>query len=261
MKEQINRIKKLISIDEVEKAIDLILSFDSIGKEYVNLLIVNSSKFHELKSLERNGLIQMNNSSIEKSQIRFAILQIVDEIEKKTNKEDFEDLPSRLFSKFPLEVINILVSEKTSINKHFDDAIQNIKGKKKIKKIEKFKFLYNSLSERRFDAIKAKNLLLAKDVSSEIFTLLSIFEDDFKKEIKDFNAFNVIVSARSLASNIAGSSIGAGLLNSMYPIILGSFGIIASKVITINVWTKSEIETETLPKEIRIQRIRKIIEE
>jgi len=267
MKDEIDKIKKLIAVDKIEEALDKLLNFEAIDNKYVNEVILNSSKLYEINSLERKGVVERKNVAIEKSQIRLALLQIIDELGKGNSTKDTDDIADNLYSKAPLEVLSSLNGEKVSINNQLNDVLKNVEGDKRKRKIEKIKFLYNSLSERRLLAIKNRNLLLAKDITTEIFTVLSIFEDDFKNEAKDFSSFNVIVSGRLLASQVAGvTGVGStitGVFEGLFTFggAVGYAGGIASKAMAIITWTKSEHELVIKSKKQRIKRIRKIIEE
>ena len=156
MKETILKIKKLIAVDKIEEALNSILSINGVDKEYVNETIVNSSKFFEISSLDRKGVIDRNSVAIEKTQIRYALLEIVDKIEK--SKPEERELPTGLFSVYPMEVLSSLTTENSIINSHFEKAKKKLANQEKeIKKLEKFKFLYNCLSRRRIESISKKN--------------------------------------------------------------------------------------------------------
>lgn len=269
MKKEIDKIKKLIAVDNVEEALNMLLAFDFIDKQSTNEIILNSSKFHEVNSLERIGIIKRENSALEKSNIRYALLQIIDRLYKENSLSDLKEMPDKLYSKQPLELFSTLNGEKLSINNIFDEVYEKIKSVRKRKKIEKFKFLFNSLSDRRLDAISKQNLILAKDISSEIFALLSIFEEDFQKDLKNFNAFNSVVSGRLLSAGaigaVAGATVGTTIAGAIGEIFVGAgfVGInsgIALRAIAILNWTTSEYKFETLSKELRMKRLREIIE-
>lgn len=102
-----NEIRELIAKDDLSSAIEKLKPLFKNNSTRFNEVLLQSGRYNDLKSKIREGTISFQDGNIEKSKIRRAILELVDEIEVKS-KED-ED--------FAKEIIIIIREESSSDNK------------------------------------------------------------------------------------------------------------------------------------------------
>lgn len=191
MKENCLKIKSLIAYDKIGDAINTLMSISINDKMLTNRIVVLSSKYHEIKNTSNIGLITRDVSATELTKIRYSLLTITDEIEQLENKKDIyqnNQLSANLEKKFQQEYKDVIHVFKSVIESHPDTT----------KEIEKYHFLYNSLSEKRLEAIKNNRKHLTDDLSVEIMTLLSIIEKNLAKELKSDKVISKITNHNTI---------------------------------------------------------------
>lgn len=81
---QLKKVKELIEKDNINGAIE---ELQRIVKDYElqNEIIINSARLNSISKKARTGIVDFNTESREKNNIRFSLLQIIDELENPDN--------------------------------------------------------------------------------------------------------------------------------------------------------------------------------
>ncbi len=84
-----DKVKSLIGENKLKEAIDLLLSHYK-GSDNENVVLIIKSKLVELNKKENIGVIDNDQSNLERNKIRHSILNIVDEEILSKEKQDTE---------------------------------------------------------------------------------------------------------------------------------------------------------------------------
>lgn len=83
--DQLLKLKRLIREDNLSEAIKELQSLASTNK-YLNELIVHEARYNSLRRKTRMGVVPLEFSEVEENKLRFALLELIDEIgQKKTS--------------------------------------------------------------------------------------------------------------------------------------------------------------------------------
>jgi Effector-associated domain 11 len=77
-----DKVQELIRVDKIKEAIDAMLAFLK-QTPYLEEILAQSGRYHELKHQERLHIVDYNNATIEKNKIRIALLGLLFEIQEK----------------------------------------------------------------------------------------------------------------------------------------------------------------------------------
>ena len=86
MKNEYKTIRKLIEEDNLEDAIDMLKSYLQDNKLF-DEVILTSARNKNIKALIRQGVIDFKKSNIERNEIRKSLIEILNEVNFKTDSE------------------------------------------------------------------------------------------------------------------------------------------------------------------------------
>lgn len=86
MENKFKKIKDLIAKNELVKAIEL-LNMLAIEDKHINYLVMQSARYYELEKAIHLNILEWEKVKIEKSQIRLAILNLIDELDAEEKEE------------------------------------------------------------------------------------------------------------------------------------------------------------------------------
>jgi len=81
----VNKIKSYIADDDLRQAIEELKKFMESQNEF-NEIIMQSARYNDIESQIRMNLVSKSEADVEKNKIRFAILQIADNLQQFSDK-------------------------------------------------------------------------------------------------------------------------------------------------------------------------------